>query len=119
MAYTVIKNANKENYGVNYYIVDKYEELSDIPGAAAGSKAYVVDDKKNYIKTQSGEWTEYISAIGTGGGSGESPNLGNYYTKGEADEKFIQPDYLKEKLIHVGQDEPSSDQYALWLDTNN
>lgn len=66
--FSVIKNGDRENYGVNYYIVDEYSELNDIPGAAPGSKAYVIDKTKNYIKSTNEAWDEYVSAIGGGVG---------------------------------------------------
>ena len=66
--FSVIKNGDRENYGVNYYIVDRYDELDNILGAASGSKAYVIEKKKNYIKSANENWEEYVSAIGGGVG---------------------------------------------------
>lgn len=66
--FSVIKNGDRENYGVNYYIVDEYDELDNIPSAAPGSKAYVIEKKKNYIKSANENWEEYVSAVGGGVG---------------------------------------------------
>lgn len=69
--YSITKNGEKTQYGVNEYLVDTLQDLNLIEYAAPGSKAYVLSELKTYIKTNEGDWEEYASAISSGGGSGD------------------------------------------------
>jgi hypothetical protein len=61
--YSIIANNDNIVFGVNTYLSDTVAELKTIRRAVAGSKAYVVEDGKTYILTNSGEWKEFYSAL--------------------------------------------------------
>ena len=82
--YTIVKNGNKENYGVNYYIADTQGDLQNITSASPGSKAFVVGNEnvkgKNSIKGVDGVWVEHVNSIGTNGNN-NNIDLSDYITK--------------------------------------
>ena len=88
--YSIIANNDNIVFGVNTYLSDTVAELKTIRRAVAGSKAYVVEDGKTYILTNSGEWKEFYSAL-----------------KKYVDDKFekldISPEMLEELHILVDQ----------------
>lgn len=60
--YSIIANGNDISEGVNTYLADFVAELNKIR-TRPGSKAYVIEDGKTYILTNSGEWKEFYSAL--------------------------------------------------------
>lgn len=87
--YSIIANGNDISEGINTYLADFVAELNKIR-TRPGSKAYVIEDGKTYILTNSGEWKEFYSAL-----------------KKYVDDKFekldISPEMLEELHILVDQ----------------
>lgn len=86
--YSITRNGDRIQYGVNQYLADSIQDLKQLNHAAPGSKAYVLSELKTYIKTNEGNWEKYvITTSGSGGG--------------EISEDYATKDYVDTKISNI------------------
>ena len=87
--FSIIATHDKTSFGINTYLADTFDELSQIK-TKPGSKAYVIEDGKTYILKHNGQWHEYYSAL-------------KVYVDSKFETLDISPEILEELRLLVDQ----------------
>ena len=60
MAIVITSNSGKAHYALQEWVCDTEEDILDLPieNIWVGSTAYIIDAKKTYMFTSTGEWKE-------------------------------------------------------------
>ena len=71
---SIISNSGHVAHGIKEFVLDTQNDLENLPvDIQAGSKAYIIETGISYILNSQGEWSQDMSASGSGSGAPGAP----------------------------------------------